>query len=235
MLPKSLEKKLKTHFPNAQSGKSLSSAYLYELEQLGISLSKVLYATSLCSDDANIASMEFSDKLLGPFRLGGLAGLPMTGITGMKAFASHIPDAGTAFIFYGPHIGIDDDGRMGFMRRPGQAESTESCGALKFTYDLIAKGDTDFELDSDDSQLGILKFFLSDYKDKILESKKDHVINITEAALDCTDRLLKKYIVEAKDLFVDKRIILLGGIIINTSPEIDDLVEVRNFEEFEIK
>ena len=40
--------------------------------------------------------------LLGPFKMGGLNGFPFTGLTGMSAFSSHVPDNGAVLIFYGP-------------------------------------------------------------------------------------------------------------------------------------
>jgi len=33
-----------------------------------------------------------------PFKMGGLDGFPLTGLTGMGAFASHVPDEGALFI-----------------------------------------------------------------------------------------------------------------------------------------
>ena len=35
-----------------------------------------------------------------------------------------------AFIFYGPHIGITDQGELGKMYRPRMEEKGNSCGAL---------------------------------------------------------------------------------------------------------
>lgn len=76
-------------------------------EKLDLDTAQVMFADSICSDDVN--SIQYPTRALefrGPFKMGGLDGFPFTGITGMKAFASHIPDNGAVFIYYGPHIGI---------------------------------------------------------------------------------------------------------------------------------
>ena len=49
--------------------------------------------------------------------MGGLDGFPFTGLTGMGAFASHVPDDGAVFVYYGPHIGITKDGVIGEIHR----------------------------------------------------------------------------------------------------------------------
>jgi putative membrane protein len=63
---------------------------------------QVMLADSICSDDVN--SIQYpvrTQEFLGPFKMGGLDGFPFTGLTGMGAFASHVPDDGAVFIYYG--------------------------------------------------------------------------------------------------------------------------------------
>jgi hypothetical protein len=52
-------------------------------------------------------------------------------MTGMGAFASHVPDCGAVFIYYGPHIGITKSGAIGEIYRLGQAHNSGCCGAAK--------------------------------------------------------------------------------------------------------
>jgi hypothetical protein len=42
---------------------------------------------------------------------------------------SHIPDGGSAIIVYGPHVGIDADGRFGAIDRRGHRDETPCCGS----------------------------------------------------------------------------------------------------------
>ena len=116
MLQRKFDEVVKSYFPNAKDAKDTSIHYLGRMQiEHDIDISKVLMATSVCSDDINVPSTTFFNVLFGPFIMGGLGGLPFAGQTGMTAFAHHIPDEGSAFIFYGPHIGITLDGDLGKM------------------------------------------------------------------------------------------------------------------------
>lgn len=131
MLQKKFGKIVHEHYPTALDTRDTSIKYLGLLQNgHTIDISKMLMATSLCSDDINIPSTSFFSVVLGPFFLGGLGGLPFAGTTGLTAFAHHIPDNGSAFIFYGPHIGVTLDNELGKMYRPRQEQSGASCGAL---------------------------------------------------------------------------------------------------------
>jgi len=131
MLQRKFDEIVKKDFPNAVGAKDTSIHYLGKMQlEHKIDISKVLMATSVCSDDINIPSTTFFNVLFGPFIMGGLGGLAFVGQTGMAAFAHHIPDGGSAFIFYGPHIGITLEGDLGKMYRPRQEKTGNSCGAL---------------------------------------------------------------------------------------------------------
>ena len=61
---------------------------------------QIMAADSICSDDVN--SIEYpvrAHEMLGPFKMGGLNGFPFTGLTGMGAFAGHVPEEGAVFIY----------------------------------------------------------------------------------------------------------------------------------------
>ena len=131
MLQRKFDELVKNEFPNAKDAKDTSIHYLGKMQlEHKLDVSKVLMATSVCSDDINVPSTTFFNVLFGPFVMGGLGGIPFVGQTGMTAFAHHIPDEGSAFIFYGPHIGITPDGELGKMYRPRMEQTGNSCGAL---------------------------------------------------------------------------------------------------------
>ena len=110
MLQRKFDDVVKSHYPNAMDAKDTSIHYLGKLvNDKGLDVSKMLMATSVCSDDINVPSTTFFNVLFGPFVMGGLGGIPFVGETGMTAFAHHIPDNGSAFIFYGPHIGVTQE------------------------------------------------------------------------------------------------------------------------------
>jgi hypothetical protein len=231
----SVEGNIKRYYPDAAMSCAVDEYYLTMMEsQHGVDQQKILLATSLCSDDINtFCSDYFCARLLGPFNMGGLGGLPFAGMTGMVAYSHHVPDDGTAFIFYGPHVGITDDGELGKMIRPGQSKLTSSCGALMAALKKMESEDKDHPyspvINGMDIEQSMLEQYLMPYKSRILSSDNS-VQEITEVAYEIIDRMIKTYVQDAKSGFCCKNIVLLGGIVLNTSPEIQDYIEVRNFE-----
>ena len=171
MLQRKFDKIVKDEFPNAKDAKDTSIHFLGRMQiEHKIDISKVLMATSVCSDDINVPSTTFFNVLFGPFIMGGLGGIPFAGQTGMTAFAHHIPDGGSAFIFYGPHIGITLDGELGKMYRPRQEETGNSCGALMLALDRLKDGNYKPILNEDDYQQMRLEESLLSYREEILDS-----------------------------------------------------------------
>lgn len=216
-------------------GEKVTAHYLNMMEkEYKEDLSKVLFATSLCSDDVNI-STDFRKVLKRPFTMGGLGGLPYSGYTGMVAYGHHIPDQGSAYIFYGPHIGITDEGELGRMRRPGQSHITNSCGALMLALERLSEGDDEVYIPMSseyDYQQTLLERSVMPYKQQILGAS-DPRKEITDVTYMVIDKLIHKYVRMAINEFCCENIYLLGGVIINTSPEHPDYVDVRNFEVIE--
>lgn len=218
-------------YPYAETGENVTNKYLKFLEkEYQSDLKKMLFATSLCSDDVNV-STDFRKVLARPFTMGGLGGLPYSGLTGMVAFAHHIPDGGDAFIFYGPHIGISDEGELGKMRRLGQAKLTNSCGALMLGLErLQQKNEVYVPINSEmDYQQILLERKVMPYKQRILEAKNPKK-EITEVFYEEIHKTIQLLVKMSKKEFPCERIFLLGGIIINTSPGLNDMVDVRNFQ-----
>lgn len=230
---KEIEKRIQQFYPGAVAGDEAVEKYLSKLQkEHQVDLTKVLFATSICSDDANF-SADFSKVLSRPFVMGGLGGLPYTGFTGMVAYAHHIPDGGDAFIFYGPHIGINEEGELGRMRRIGQSADSNSCGALMLALDRL--------ITEEDEEVYVPMASEVDYQQILLERSlmpfKHDIVNsafpkkaITDKTYDIIHKLLHKYVAMAKNEFHCQRIIFLGGVIINTDPDHQDYIDIRNFE-----
>ncbi|MEM6264994.1 MAG: hypothetical protein AAGI38_20955 [Bacteroidota bacterium] len=235
MYQRYIAQQIKAHYPKALDSKDLSIKYLGKMQNdYDIDISKMLLATSLCSDDINIPSTSFFNVLFGPFIMGGLGGLPFAGMTGMGAYASHIPDGGSAFIFYGPHIGITMDGELGKMYRPRQDKATSSCGALMLAMRRFQENPK-YEptvTDADYQQMK-LEESLVPYKEEILASKEP-AKEITSATYEVIHKQIYDLVEASKGSFKVDKIAMLGGIIINTSAGLDDFFDVRNFEVVEI-
>ena len=235
MLQRKFEKQVKRHYPSAMDAKDTSIHFLGKMQlEYKIDISKVLMATSVCSDDINVPSTTFFNVLFGPFIMGGLGGIPFAGLTGMTAFAHHIPDNGSAFIFYGPHIGITLEGDLGKMYRPRQEETGNSCGALMLALSRFQDEKYKPLVNEDDYQQMKLQDSLLPYKDEILQSDNPEKA-ITEAAYKVIHQKVYDYLKECKDEFHVERVTLLGGIIINTDYGLDDYFDTRNFEVVHLK
>lgn len=236
MLQRKFDDVVKSHYPNAMDAKDTSIHYLGKLvNDKGLDVSKMLMATSVCSDDINVPSTTFFNVLFGPFVMGGLGGIPFVGETGMTAFAHHIPDNGSAFIFYGPHIGVTQEGELGRMYRPRMEQPGNSCGALMLALDRF-KNDPAYTptLRDDDYQQMTLE--------KVLLPKRDEIVNaenpakqITEETYKVIDQKIHEYIETCKREFHADKVVLLGGIIINTDHGVDDYFDARNFEVIDLK
>ncbi len=231
MLQRKFDQKVKEYFPNAMDAKDTSIRYLGLMQnEHQIDISKALMATSVCSDDINVPSTTFFNVLFGPFIMGGLGGLPFAGETGMTAFAHHIPDEGSAFIFYGPHIGITLDGQLGKMYRPRQEQAGNSCGALMLALSRFQE-DPNYRpvFRDDDYQQMKLEESLINRRDEIVNADNP-AKTITEITYEVIDKKIHEYVETTKQEFHADHIVLLGGIIINTDYGLDDYFDARNFE-----
>ncbi len=235
MLQRKFDKIVKEHFPNAMDAKDTSIHFLGRMQiEHKLDISKVLMATSVCSDDINVPSTTFFNVLFGPFIMGGLGGIPFVGQTGMTAFAHHIPDGGSAFIFYGPHIGVTLEGELGKMYRPRQEETGNSCGALMLALDRLSDGGYTPVISDDDYQQMKLEESLLPSREDILNSDNPQKA-ITEETYNIIDRKIHEHIKACKDEFHVDTVTLLGGIIINTDYGLDDYFDTRNFEVIDLK
>ncbi|MEL6589262.1 MAG: hypothetical protein AAFP02_16050 [Bacteroidota bacterium] len=235
MLQRKFDQIVKGYFPNAMDAKDTSINYLGKMQiEHKIDVSKVLMATSVCSDDINIPSTTFFNVLFGPFIMGGLGGLPFSGRTGMTAFAHHIPDEGSAFIFYGPHIGITLEGELGKMYRPRQENTGNSCGALMLALSRFQDASYKPVINDEDYQQMKLEENLLPYRDEIV-SANNSAKEITEATYKIIDQKIHEHLKACKDEFQAEKVTLLGGIIINTDYGLDDYFDARNFEVIDMK
>jgi Limiting CO2-inducible proteins B/C beta carbonyic anhydrases len=197
--------------------------------ELDLEPKQVMLADSICSDDVN--SIQYpvrTQEFLGPFKMGGLDGFPFTGLTGMGAFASHVPDEGAVFIYYGPHIGISKDGTIGEIHRFGQSKNSSCCGAAKgalgkLTNNQIAAGNIT-ELDY---QMDTIEQILFSEKERVLNAKTP-LFEATEVIYESIDKRINELV--DKTNYNCKYVILAGAIHINSDTDIGSFTEVRRFD-----
>ena len=137
---------------------------------------------------------------------------------------------GSLLLVYGPHIGISDEGVLGKLLRPGQGHESAACGSLTMAVEhLHAPTDKIGVYDDDDMEQRTLERRLKPFRDEILAAE-----NPLEAATDVAYRiihgLILRYVVARKPEFHCEHVALAGGIIINTSPERHDYIDLRHLE-----
>lgn len=190
MLKKDKLKIIREWYPNAITTIDAVNKIIDYLEnELNTEPSDVMYADSICSDDVN--SIQYparAKEFLGPFKLGGLDGFPFGGLTGMAAFASHVPDHGAVFIYYGPHIGISKSGAIGEIQRHGQSKNSGCCGAARGAVNKLSNGlIVEGRMDDMDYQMNTIEQIVLAGKDRILNDLSP-IFSATEVIYEATDK-----------------------------------------------
>lgn len=197
--------------------------------ELDLEPKQVMLADSICSDDVN--SIQYparTQEFLGPFKMGGLDGYPFTGLTGMAAFASHVPDDGAVFIYYGPHIGVTKTGTIGEIHRLGQHKNSGCCGAAKgalgklLNDQIIASNVTEL-----DYQMNTIEQILLKQKNRVLTASSP-LFEATEVIYEAIDQRINE-LVELTN-YNCKYVILLGSILINSDSDMGSFTQIRRFD-----
>lgn len=206
----------------------------YVEDKLDLEPSQIILADSICSDDVN--SIQYPARaleFLGPFKMGGLDGFPFTGLSGMAAFASHVPDDGAVFIYYGPHIGISKEGKIGEINRHGQNSNSLCCGAAmgalnKLIHNVIQPNNIT-ELDY---QMNIIEQILYNQKEKIL-SAEIPLYEATEVIYEAIDKRIQDLIASTR--YNCKYVIVVGAILINSDSDVGSFSSTKRFEVIDLK
>ncbi len=225
-----MESIIRKYYPDAKPGREITNESIGKLTgEFGFELDKTLLATSVCSDEIIRSATNFRDYVdENPFFLGGLAGFPFSGITGMKAFISHLPEQGGAIILYGPHIGITSDGQVGFVNRKGQSNPSSCCGALHSSLNYLTSRKKNLPDRQDDYQMYLI--------DKLLEEEMKGESNVTglpettEVMYRLIDRKILKLTKEISREKPDCKFALVGGVIVNTDYGKPDWFDLRRIE-----
>jgi hypothetical protein len=214
-------------YPIAFCTETLEEEVLSYLRQTGIDPNEVVTANCVCSDDINEMQFPLADgSLPGPFFLGGLNGFPFGGLTGVQAFAQHIPDHGTALVYYGPHIGITEKGEIGKVRCPGHDQDSNCCGAVQAALEKIS-GATHQPTDLDYQEDTIVDLFRAN-RERILAARYP-IQEATEVMYEAIDERLRLLIDQSKEQFKAKYLVLIGSVFINTDHGLKACIEQRTF------
>lgn len=203
-------------------------------EKLDLEPGQVMLADSICSDDVN--SIQYparAQEFLGPFKLGGLDGFPFTGLTGMGAFASHVPDDGAVFVYYGPHVGVSKNGAFGEIHRFGQSKNSGCCGAAKGALNKLINGQiTAGNMTDMDYQMNTIEQILLKEKDRVLGAAIP-LKEATEVIYEAIDRRIEELV--AATQYNCRYVILIGAILINSDSDMGSFNCARKFDVINLK
>lgn len=133
----------------------------WALARVGFRKTNVLPVAAVCRDELMLETETAIAATWGPpFDMGSLAGMVFLGRTGMAAALGHAPgqDGRQRFVvFCLPHIGIDQEGDVGQVRRPGMQRDSSACGALIALHRQLVKGQLSLAMESGDLEQSLLR------------------------------------------------------------------------------
>jgi hypothetical protein len=221
---------VRRYYPNAQT--TIDGVnHLIDLVEGGLDLEpmQIMMADSICSDDVNSIQLPVRTReFLGPFKMGGLDGFPFTGLTGMGAFASHVPDDGAVLVYYGPHIGISRNQKAGEIIRFGQAQPSGCCGAARAALARLTEGKIETGYVTEiDYQMNTLEQILLRSQERILGAELP-LIEATEVIYEAIDQRIEA-LVKATS-YGCKYVILMGAVLINSDSDIGSFTANRKLD-----
>jgi hypothetical protein len=194
--------------------------------EFGLAPSQIMHADSICADDLN--TIEYPPRayeMLGPFNLGGLNGFPFAGLTGMAAFAGHVPIDGAVFVFHAPHIGITKTGSIGEIMRPGQVRASGCCGAARAALAKLERGELrPGAIDELDYQQNVLEQILLRQRERVLGARC-RIVEATEVFYEAIEERLD--LLASKTKYPCSHLFLMGGILVNGDHDVGSFCEVR--------
>lgn len=217
-------------YPNAKTTEDTVNKLLDVIEsELGLKPNQLMHADSMCCDDVNaIQYPPRAYEMLGPFHLGGLDGFPFAGITGMNAFAHHVPEDGAVVVFYAPHIGVTKDGTIGEIHRIGQSENSACCGAAKGALGKLSVGNIiEGNITSLDFQMNTIEQIFLHQKERILNAE-NQIFEATEVMYEAIDDRIEVLVKETN--YPCKYVVLIGAIFINGDKDMGSFCSYKKFE-----
>ena len=202
--------------------------------RFGLAPSQVMSADSICSDDLNtIEYPRRAYEMLGPFKMGGLNGFPFTGLTGMGAFAHHVPADGAVFVFHAPHIGIGRDGSTAQILRPGQTTRSACCGAARAAVGKLERGEIKpGEITELDYQQNTIEQIFLAGRERIMGAA-DRVVEATEVMYEAIERRIDALV--ARTQYPCTHLILMGAILINADHDAGSFASHRRLHYVDVK
>jgi len=215
---------LKKCFPGALPGQVVHCRSRKCLAgHFGLTQSNTLLGLSMCPDEINHEASDLSrilsDHWGESFPLGGISGAPFSGKTGFAAFSHHVPDGGNVLVFFGPHVGISNNGEVGKYLRKGQHSHSSACGAVVGAYNACCSGAYNAEdFDERDMQMAWIKKEIAPHAQRI-KQEANPMAALAYQSYEMVKESVQKVV---NNDFGEGYLILIGGIQINLQPPLDD-------------
>ena len=229
-----LHQEINKMFPGAVPFKEYADSLMFFLYAVHrIKPEMILLGESTCVDDVINTKSPFNGRMIkGPFNFGGLGGLPFTGLTGLSAFAHHVPDSGAAMLLVGPHIGYSMHGGWGLLKREGQRDPTTCCGALVAAVEKLQKNKIYRRPPQEpDYQEETLEQLALRHKSQILKSEIP-LVTFTKIVNRQVERAMSS-LPEEEARF--RYVITIIGVIINTDVGFPDYIWVERMSIYDLE
>ncbi len=221
---------VKKWYPNAKTTIDAVNIVFDIIEaKLKLKPHQLMMADSVCCDDVNtIQYPPRAYEMLGPFKMGGLDGYPFAGLTGMGAFAHHVPEDGAVLVFYAPHIGITKDGTLGEIHRIGQSKNSACCGAAKGALGKLLKNEiVAGNISEIDYQMNTIEQLFLKQESRI-KSAENQLYEATQVMYEAIDGRIEELV--SKTQYPCKYVILIGAIYINGDKTMGSFCTYNKFD-----
>jgi hypothetical protein len=234
LLPAGIQKTIQKEFSGAKPYSLAVDSLLSIISSFGIKPDQILWGQSTCVDDiTNTKNKQVHPEIKGPFTIGGLGGIPFTGITGISAFSHHVPEDGTALIFVAPHIGINEEG-WGKILRHGQRHPSSCCGALVAALNDLQAGAIKTGIPAgDDYQEQVIAQLALAHRDQIVSSSEP-LVALTKVVFSEALSRVARYVKYARERHFPYAVVVVG-VIINTDYEFEDYLWIERIAVKDIK
>lgn len=142
----------------------------------------------------------------------------------MEACLHHVPTNGNLLLIYCSHVGIDENGRTGFIERRGIKYPTTCCGAAIAAYNSNELHDSNES--HDNYQIQYIINVVNKYKGKFTSDNEYNMILLPRIIRHQIHKDVMNLIPNNNTI----TIVLLGGININTKER--DYFQVSEFSIF---
>lgn len=142
--------------------------------------------------------------------------------------AHHIPDGGSCIVVYGPHVGVDSEGKIGTVNRRGKACGGSCCGSAIYASNYVKQVyegkilPTKFPQTLEDAQQVFIGNMLLPYAERLITSNEP-MAELPYSLFDAQDQFIQDIVSKACGSVSESgKIASIGGIQINTPHGLSD-------------